>query len=128
MDDASVPSLLAMPNMGYCAKDDATYQRTRAFVLSQANPYFHKGTSATGIGSPHTPHEFIWPIALCMQGLTSSSRDEQLALLETLMNTDASTGVMHESFQKDDPTKFTRPWFAWANSLFAEFVMEVCDC
>jgi meiotically up-regulated gene 157 (Mug157) protein len=127
MDDANVPSLLAMPYMGYCPKDDATYQRTRAFVLSEANPYFYKGKSATGIGSPHTPQDYIWPIALCMQGLTSNSRDAQLALLETVMNTDAGTGLMHESLHKDDPTKFTRPWFAWANSLFAEFVMEVCE-
>jgi len=32
---------------------------------------------------------------------------------------------MHESFHKDDPTKFTRPWFAWADILFGEFVLKV---
>jgi uncharacterized protein len=126
MDDANVPSLLSMPYLGYCSKDDPIYQATRAFVLSEENPYFYGGKAAKGIGSPHTPNEYIWPIALCMQGLTTSSRQEQLELLETLLNTDAGTGLMHESFHKDDPTKFTRPWFAWANSLFAEFVLEVC--
>ncbi len=125
MDDANVPSLLAAPYMGYCSADDATYQATRAFVLSKANPYFYQGKAASGIGSPHTPKDFIWPISLCIQGLTSTSRDEQFALLEKLLNTDASTGLMHEGFHKDDPTKFTRPWFSWANSLFAEFVMKV---
>jgi meiotically up-regulated gene 157 (Mug157) protein len=60
-----------------------------------------------------------------MQGLTATSRDEQLALLEILLNTDADTGLMHEGFHKDDPSLFTRPWFAWANSLFAEFVMGI---
>ncbi len=125
MDDANVPSLLAAPYMGYCSADDAIYQSTRAFVLSQVNPYFYQGKAASGIGSPHTPKDFIWPISLCMQGLTSTSRDEQFVLLEKLLNTDASTGLMHEGFHKDDPTKFTRPWFSWANSLFAEFVMKV---
>ena len=41
------------------------------------------------------------------------------------MATDAGTGLMHEGFHKDDPARFTRPWFAWANSMFAEFVMRV---
>ncbi len=123
MDDANVPSLLSMPYMGYCTLDDATYKATRAFVLSEHNPYFHQGKVASGIGSPHTPKDYIWPIALAMQGLTSSSRDEKLALLEKLLKSDAGTGLMHEGFHKDDPTQFTRPWFAWANSLFAEFVI-----
>ncbi len=125
MDDANVPSLLAMPYMGYCAVDDATYQATRAFLLSEHNPCFYQGRAASGIGSPHTPKDYIWPISLCMQGLTSGSRSEQLALLETLLATDAGTGLMHEGFHKDDPSQFTRPWFAWANSLFAEFVMAM---
>jgi uncharacterized protein len=125
MDDANVPSLLSMPYLGYCGKDDATYQATRAFVLSEDNPYFYRGKAAKGIGSPHTPDQYIWPIALCMQGLTSNNKQEQLELLDTLLNTDAGTGLMHESFHKDDPSKFTRPWFAWANSLFAEFVIEL---
>lgn len=125
MDDANVPSLLAMPFMGYCAKDDPVYLATRAFVLSGENPYFYQGKAATGIGSPHTPQDYIWPISLCIQGLTSNSRQEQLELLEMLMATDAGTGLMHESFHKDDPAQFTRPWFAWANSMFAELVIEV---
>jgi meiotically up-regulated gene 157 (Mug157) protein len=125
MDDANVPSLLAMPYMGYCAIGDGTYQNTRRFVVSDSNPFYYAGEAASGIGSPHTPRDYIWPISLCMQGLTTTDRQEQLALLETLMRTDAGNGLMHEGFHKDDPSKFTRPWFAWANSLFAEFVMSV---
>jgi uncharacterized protein len=125
MDDANVPSLLAMPFMGYCSKSDPTYLATRAFVLSDANPYFYQGKAAQGIGSPHTPQDYIWPISLCVQGLTSSSKSEQFELLEMLMRTDAGTGLMHEGFHKDDPTKFTRAWFAWANSMFAEYVLEL---
>ena len=125
MDDANVPSLLSMPYLGYCASDDPIYQNTRAMILSKANPYYYEGRAAKGIGSPHTPKDYIWPIALCMQGLTANTRDEKLAMLSTLLATDAGLGLMHEGFHKDDPTQFTRVWFAWANSLFAEFVMAV---
>lgn len=127
MDDANVPSLLSMPYIGYCAKDDPAYLATRKFVLSDENPFCFRGRAASGIGSPHTPQDYIWPIALCMQALTSTSRDEKLSLLETILRSDAGTGLMHESFHKDDPGRFTRPWFAWANSLFSEMVMDLCE-
>ncbi len=124
MDDANVPSLLSIPYIGYCGADDPVYQNTRRFVLSRANPYYFEGSAAKGVGSPHTPPEFIWHIALSMQGLTSGDPDECRALLEMLENTDAGTGFMHEGFHKDDPEKFTRPWFAWSNSLFSEFALR----
>jgi meiotically up-regulated gene 157 (Mug157) protein len=127
MDDANVPSLLALPYLGYSKIDDPIYQNTRRFVLSADNPYYYRGTAASGIGSPHTPENYIWPISLCMQGLTSSSREEQLSLLGMLLQTDAGSGLMHEGFHKDDPSRFTRPWFAWANSLFAEFATSVAS-
>ena len=125
MDDANVPSLLAMPFIGYCPPDDPVYRATRAFVLSDQNPYFFAGSAANGIGSPHTPPDYIWPISLCIQGITTDIHSEKLALLETLMQVDAGTGLMHEGFHKDYPTQFTRPWFAWANSMFAEFVIDL---
>jgi uncharacterized protein len=124
MDDANVPSLLAAPYFGFCDVQDSRYQRTRAMILSQTNPYYFVGSAAKGIGSPHTPPDFIWCIGLCMQGLTSTDPGEQGWLLETLLSTDAGTGLMHEGFHKDDPSVFTRDWFAWANSLFAEFVLH----
>jgi uncharacterized protein len=127
MDDANVPSLLAAPYLGYCQADDPLYQNTRRFLLSQHNPFYHVGKAAQGIGSPHTPGPYIWPIALCIQGLTSRSKEEQQALLELLSRTDANTNLMHESFHVDDPRNFSRPWFAWANSLFAEFVLEYLE-
>ncbi len=37
----------------------------------------------------------------------------------------ADTGFMHESFHKDDPLKFTRKWFAWANTIFGELILSV---
>ena len=123
MDDANVPSLMSIPYLGYCEPDNEIYQNTRRYVLSDENPYYFEGSFAKGVGSPHTPPEYIWHIALSMQGLTSTSREERLQLLDMLENSDAGTGFMHEGFHKDDPSKFTRPWFAWSNSLFSEFVM-----
>ena len=122
MDDANVPSLLSLPYLGCVDRDDPVYQNTRRMVLSPENPYYYQGTHAKGIGSPHTPKDYIWPISLCVQGLTSEEGAEILSLLEMLENTDAGTGLMHEGVFKDDPTRFTRPWFAWANSIFSEFV------
>ncbi len=124
MDDANVPSLLSLPYLGYCSKDDEMYLNTRAFILSKDNPYYFEGKSAKGIGSPHTPKNHIWPIALSMQGLTTGDKNEMLSLIHTLAQTDADTGFMHESFHKNKPQKFTRKWFSWANTLFAELIIK----
>ena len=119
MDDANSPSLLAMPYFEYCRNDDPLYQNTRRFVLSEANPYFYHGRFASGIGSPHTPRGYVWPIAIIMQALTSRNRDEIVSCLSMLASTHAGTNRMHESFDPDAPEQYSRPWFAWANTLFA---------
>jgi meiotically up-regulated gene 157 (Mug157) protein len=126
MDDANVPSLLSIPYLGYTDENDSIYQNTRRFILSEDNPYFYKGDIAEGIGSPHTPHRYIWHIALAMQGLTSIDQAEKERILELLESTDADTEFMHEGFHVDDPTLYTRPWFSWANMMFSEFVMDYC--
>ncbi|EPY09598.1 glycoside hydrolase family 125 protein [Paenibacillus sp. MER 180] len=124
MDDANVPSLLAIPYLGYTTADDPIYQNTRRFILSEENPYFYSGKAAKGIGSPHTPDQYIWHIALSMQGLTANSQEEIASLIELLTTTDAGTGYMHEGFHVDDPAQFTREWFAWSNSLFSELIFR----
>lgn len=124
MDDANVPSLLSLPYLGYCAPDDPLYLNTRAFVLSADNPYYFSGQYARGVGSPHTPPGYIWPIGLAMQGLTSTSAEEQANLIQMLVSTTAGTNFMHESFHPDDPSQYTRSWFAWANSLFSTFILH----
>jgi len=126
MDDANVPSLLSIPYLGYADAEDPVYLSTRKLILSTANPYYFEGEAASGIGSPHTPDRYIWPIALAMQGLTSTSREEQGILLALLESTDAGTGFMHEGFHADRPGEYTRPWFSWANMLFCEFLLMVC--
>ena len=124
MDDANVPSLLSIPYLGYHPVDNPLYQNTRAFILSHDNPYYFKGECAYGIGSPHTPQGHVWPIALVMRGLTTDDKKEQYEVIRTLVETTADTGYMHESFHVDDPHQYTRSWFAWANSLFAQLVLR----
>lgn len=124
MDDANVPSLLSIPYLGYKAIDDEIYQNTRRFILSNSNPFYYEGQAAKGIGSPHTPPEYIWHIALSMQGLTTNNEDEIHSLVETLKDTDGGKLYMHEGFHCDDSTKFTRDWFAWSNSLFSHFIYD----
>lgn len=127
IDDANVPSLLSAPYIGYCNVNDPVYENTRAFLLSKDNPYYFSGKTASGIGSRHTPENYIWHMSLIMQGLTSSDNDEKLRILQMLKNTDGGRGYMHESFDADDPSQYTRDWFTWPCSLFAEFVEKCVD-
>ncbi|MEH7545211.1 glycoside hydrolase family 125 protein [Neobacillus vireti] len=125
MDDANVPSLLAAPYLGYQPFDDAAYLNTRKFLLSRDNPYYYEGKYANGIGSPHTPDHYIWHIALAIQGMTATSEEEKQQILAYFKNTDGGTNFMHEGFNADCPEEFTRDWFAWANTMFSEFVLSL---
>ena len=125
MDDANVPSLLALPYLGAVKANDPVYANTRKLILSSENPFYFQGTAAKGIGSPHTGMNKIWPIAVTMQGLTSNSDEEIKSCLEILQKCHAGKGFMHESFNKDDAADFTRSWFAWANTIFGEFLWKV---
>jgi len=125
MDDANIPSLLSLPYLGSCNPSDPIYRRTRAFVLSPDNPYFFRGKAGEGVGGPHVGLEMIWPLGITMRALTSDNDDEIAWCLQTLKKSHGGTGFMHESFHQDDPNRFTRGWFAWANTLFGELVLKV---
>ena len=125
MDDANVPSLLAMAYLGDVTPRDRVYQNTRRFVWSEDNPYFFKGKAGEGIGGPHVGYDMIWPMSIMMKAFTSRDDAEIKWCVETLMTTDAGTGFMHESFHKDDATRFTREWFAWQNTLFGELILKL---
>jgi meiotically up-regulated gene 157 (Mug157) protein len=127
MDDANVPSLLGLPYLGCVHPNDPVYQNTRKFVWSADNPYFYKGKAAEGIGGPHIGFDMIWPMSLIMRAISSHNDDEIRYCIRTLRDTDADTGFMHESFHKDNPEKFTRVWFAWANTLFGELILKLID-
>lgn len=125
MDDANVPSLLAMAYLGDVDINDPVYQNTRRFVWSSDNPYFFSGKAGEGIGGPHIGYDMVWPMSIMMKAFTSTNDDEILFCIKMLMATDADTGFMHESFHKDDPTRFTRKWFAWQNTLFGELIIQL---
>lgn len=125
MDDANLPSLLGAPWFGFCEKENPIYRNTRKFLLGKSNPFYFSGKLAKGIGSPHTPDGYVWHIALAVQGLTAETAEEKKELLETLKRTTAETWHMHEGFHPDRPEEFTRPWFAWADSMFCLLAAQV---
>lgn len=127
MDDANVPSLLAMPYLGDVDKDDPVYRNTRKFVWSKSNPYFFSGKAGEGIGGPHVGYSYAWPMSIMMKAFTSEDDEEIAECVRMLMNTDAGTGFMHESFNVDDSDDFTRSWFAWQNTLFGELILKLID-
>lgn len=127
MDDANVPSLLAMSYLGDVPADDPVYQNTRRFVWSEANPYFFRGCAGEGIGGPHIMSEVIWPMSIMMKAFTSDDDKEIQECICQLMTTDAGKGFMHESFHKDNAEVFTREWFAWQNTLFGELILKIID-
>lgn len=124
MDDANVPSLLSLPYLEATSNDNPIYLKTREFLLSSKNPYFFAGSEAVGIGSQHTPPNFVWPIAIAMEALTSQSISTKQNALEILERTDAGTGFMHESFNVNDSSSFTREWFSWSDMTYIELVLE----
>ena len=126
MDDAGVPGLLSLPYLGICSPKDKTYEATRAYAWSSENPWFFSG-KYEGIGSPHTGPGTIWPMGTILYGLTSTNKDEIRAAIAQLKATHAGTGFIHESFNMNNPASFSRPWFAWVNSLFGEFIAQTIE-
>ena len=125
MDDANVPSLLAMDYLNPEVIDPAIYANTRRYVWSESNPYFFRGKAGEGIGGPHIGYDMAWPMSIMMKAFTSNDDAEIKWCIEMLMRTDAGTGFMHESFNVDDPMNFTRKWFAWQNTLFGELIVKI---
>jgi meiotically up-regulated gene 157 (Mug157) protein len=127
IDDANVPSLLSAPYIGYGKASSFVYRNTRKFLLSKDNPTYYVGKVARGIGSPHTSDNMVWPIAMLMQGFTASTDAERKDVLAQLIASDPGDHLLHESFNPDDPTKFTRADFGWPNALFSEYVMTAFE-
>lgn len=133
MDAANIPSLISAPWLGYSSNTDQTYLNTRAFVLSDDNPYYYSGVYASGIGDPHdmvgstnNPHKDIpvpWHMAIAMQALTSSSEEEVATCVKYMTDTTAGTYVMHEAFNANAPNDYSRDFFTWPCSLYAHTVI-----
>lgn len=127
MDDANVPSLLAMAYLGDVDVNDPIYQNTRRYVWSENNPYFFRGPAGEGIGGPHIGYDMAWPMSIMMKAFTSQDDNEIRDCIAMLLKTDAETGFIHESFNVNDATDFTRPWFAWQNTLFGELILKLVN-
>ncbi len=127
MDDANVPSLLALPYLEAVSVNDPVYQNTRRFIWSPDNPFFFRGKAGEGIGGPHIGYDMVWPMSLIMRAFTSREDDEIRQCVRMLRDNDGGTGFMHESFHKDHADKFTRKWFAWANTLFGELIVHLVN-
>ena len=125
MDDANAPGLVSMAYLGCARAEDPLYRRTRAFALSDSNPYFFKGKVAEGVGGPHEGMNMVWPMGIMYRALTSTDEAEIRTCLRWLRDSTAATGFMHESFDKDNASTFTRSWFAWANTLLGELVLKL---
>ncbi|HEX4265960.1 MAG TPA: glycoside hydrolase family 125 protein [Verrucomicrobiae bacterium] len=123
-DDGNIPSLLSLPYLGAVKPGERVYQNTRKMLLSDKNPYYCLGSAGKGLGGPHVGMDMIWPLGIIIQGLTAQDDDEIKECLTILQHTHAGTGFMHEAFNKNDPKKFTRAWFAWANTIFGELVLK----
>lgn len=121
MDDANVPSLLGLPYLN-SSPDPLLYARTRKFVWSEKNSWFFRGTAGEGIGGPHIGRDSIWPMSQIIYALTSNSSAEVNQSIKMLKASALSTGFMHESYNRNDSSIYTRSWFAWANTLFGELI------
>jgi meiotically up-regulated gene 157 (Mug157) protein len=124
MDDANIPNLTTMPYFDWSSAFDPRYLATRAFTLSMDNPWYFSGRYAEGLGSPHTPYGFVWPLGIIGRALTSTDLGEVMTAITTLAETDSETGLIHESFYPGGYWRFTRPEFGWANALYAELLFR----
>ncbi|CAO3593952.1 unnamed protein product [Absidia cylindrospora] len=129
MDDANVPSLLSLPMLGFVDQNDSIYQNTRRLVLSRSNPYYYEGPNMAGIGGPHVPLNYAWPMSQIVRILTSDNDEEIKSALAILLRSTDQTGLIHESVNvfktPEGQGSFTRSWFAWANGLFGQAILKI---
>jgi uncharacterized protein len=124
MDDANIPNLTTLPYIDWCSSFDPNYLSTRTFTLSMDNPFYFAGRYAQGLGSPHTPYGYVWPLGIIGRALTATSSIEVATAITTLAETDGEGGLIHESFYPDGYWRYTRPEFGWANALGAELIFR----
>ena len=122
MDEPGYPNLISLPFFQFCSASNEIYINTRKRILSERNPYFIKGKFGSGCSSSHSYRRYNWPLFTIMQGLTSIDKEEIKNCLKMLIESAGNKYVMHESYDIDDINKYTREWFAWANSFFGVFI------
>lgn len=123
MDDANIPNIVSAA-LYYVSPQDPIYKASRRFSLSSYDPYFYRGRYAAGLGSSHTPTGWVWPLGMISQAFTASSAREVASILKAIDATSGTEQLIHESFDPNDPSRFTRPEFGWANALYAELLFR----
>ena len=107
MDDANMPSLLALPAMGFVDRGDKTYQSTRRMILErQGNPYYLEGKGFSGIGGPHVGPQHAWPMSRLVQVMTSDDDAEIKTALEAVRDV-SRMGLVNEAINVVRPTDYT---------------------
>ncbi|KZT37646.1 hypothetical protein SISSUDRAFT_1062661 [Sistotremastrum suecicum HHB10207 ss-3] len=127
MDDANVPSLLSLPYLGFLDRSDATYRKTKDILMSRKNPYYAAGAGFVGVGGPHADAWHPWPMSLISAIYGTDDDDEIREMLYMIVNNTSGLGLIHESVSIYNSSSYTRPWFAWANSYFAEMVLDLAE-
>ncbi|KAF5363531.1 hypothetical protein D9756_000561 [Leucocoprinus leucothites] len=127
MDDANVPSLLSLPYLGFLEKHNPAYVATRKLLLSAKNPYYAAGAKFRGVGGPHVNPWHPWPMSQISAIFGSDDDREILTSLYLIANNTAGLGLIHESQSIYNETDYTRSWFAWANSFFAEMILDLAE-
>ena len=127
MDEPGYPNLISLPFFNFCETSNEIYINTRKRILSERNPYFIKGKFGKGCSSSHSYRRYNWPLFTIMQGLTSVDKAEVNSCLKMLVESAKEKLFMHESYDIDDVNKYTRDWFAWANSFFGIFIDFIID-
>lgn len=117
MDDANLPSLLALPLLGFVSKEDKTYQNTRRMILEKnGNPYYLTGRAFKGIGGPHIGLQNAWPMSLLVQAMTSDD-DEEIEDVLLAVKRVSHLGLVHESIHVDRTRDYTRKPSAYQLSM-----------
>jgi len=65
-----------------------------------------------------------WPMSLLNQARTSNDDKEIMKCLDFVLSS-AKLGLIHESVDVDHIASYTRSWFAWANGVFAETILDL---
>ena len=91
MDDANVPSLLAMPYLGDVDVNDPIYQNT--VNSCGAKTILTSPKAGEGIGGPHIGYDMVWPMSIMMKAFTSKDDAEIKTCIKMLMDTDAEQAL-----------------------------------
>jgi meiotically up-regulated gene 157 (Mug157) protein len=127
MDDANLPSLLALPLLGFVDASNKIYQNTRKMILAKSgNPYYLTGEDFSGIGGPHVGLKNAWPMSVLVQAMTSDDDAEIMKCLNAVKRVSLN-GLIHESVHVDYAKTYSRSWFAWANSVYAQTILDLAQ-